>query len=130
MYHCTLCITCAVLVQGELEKGKNGLSSASKDWRQLLFVLRRTSDVPMLYYYRDTKKRWQKQTAKGVVVLSPWFYVSIAHECAYKFSFIIKHPEGTIYLAAKDNDSMNSWLVNIQAQLILNTKEGTYNNTV
>lgn len=107
-----------------MEKGKNGLSSASKDWRQLLFVLKRTSDVPMLYYYRDTKKRWQKQTPKGVIVLSPWFRVSIAHECAYKFSFVIKHPEGIIYLAAKDNDSMNSWLVNIQAQLTLNTKEG------
>jgi len=107
-----------------LEKGKNRLSSSSKDWRPMLFVLKRTSGVPMLYYYRDTKKRWQKQSPKGVVVLSPWFQVSIAHECSYKFGFILKHPEGTLYLAANDDETMNRWLVNIQAQMTLNTKEG------
>lgn len=92
----------------------------------MLFVLKRSQGVPMLYYYRDVKKRWQKQTPKGVVVLSPWLQVSIAHECSYKFSFTIKHPEGTVYLAAKDNDTMNNWIVNIQAQMTLNTKEGMY----
>ena len=90
----------------------------------MLFVLKRSSGVPMLYYYRDTKKRWQKQTAKGVVVLSPWFHLSIAHECSYKFGFTIRYPEGILYLAARDNDTMNNWLVNIQAQMTLNTKEG------
>ena len=90
----------------------------------MLFVLRRSSNVPMLYYYRDTRKRWQKQSPKGIVVLSPWFHVSIVHECAYKFSFMITHPEGIIYLAAKDNETMNTWIVNIQAQTTLNIKEG------
>lgn len=94
-----------------------------------MFVLKRSSGVPMLYYYRDTKKRWQKQSPKGVVVLSPWFHVSISHECSYKFSFTVKHPEGTVYLAAKDDETMNNWLVNIQGQMILNTKEGNVMHT-
>jgi len=90
----------------------------------MLFVLRRNANVPMLSMYRDTKKRWQKQTAKGIIVLSPWVHVSIAHECSYKYSFVVKHPEGTLILSAKDSETMNSWLVNLQSQMTLNTKEG------
>jgi len=90
----------------------------------MLFVLRRSTNVPMLSMYRDTKKRWQKQTAKGIIILSPWLHVSIAHECSYKYSFIVKHPEGTLILAAKDSETMNSWLANLQSQMTLNTKEG------
>jgi len=90
----------------------------------MLFVLKRSGNVPMLSMYRDVKKRWQRQTAKGIIALSPWVHVSIAHECSYKYAFTVKHPEGSLILAAKDADTMDTWLAHLQQQMTLNTKEG------
>ena len=46
--------------QGVLETSK---SSSSKNWKTLLFVLKKQVDTERstLDFYKDTKKRWQKQ---------------------------------------------------------------------
>ena len=54
---------CSSLLQSILELGKNPLSSSGKDWKPRLCVLKRHGDTKRatLDYYKDTRKRWQKQ---------------------------------------------------------------------
>jgi len=50
--------------QGVLEVSK---SSSHKGWKPCLFVLKKHTDAQRstLDYYKDTKKRWQKQVSGG-----------------------------------------------------------------
>lgn len=50
--------------QGVLEVSK---SSSPKGWKPCLFVLKKHTDAQRstLDYYKDTKKRWQKQVSGG-----------------------------------------------------------------
>lgn len=49
-------------IQGVLEVSK---SSSPKGWKPCLFVLKKHTDAQRstLDYYKDTKKRWQKQVS-------------------------------------------------------------------
>lgn len=77
-----------------------------------------------LDFYKNTSKRWQKQTIKGVISLFPYFEISIAHQCSYKYTFKISTPEGTVYLAASNSTAMNKWIYFIQTQKILEPTQG------
>lgn len=109
-----ICSSC----QGVLELGKNPTSTSRKDWKPRLFVLKwyATTDRSTLDYYKDTKKRWQKQDAVGVASLWPAFSVSLAHSCAYKFTIQLQTAESVLYLACDTEDSMIQWLNQIQMQ--------------
>ena len=112
--------------QGALELGKKPTSTARKDWKPRLFVLKwyPTTDRSTLDYYKDTKKRWQKQEAVGVVSLWPTFEVSLAHSCPYKFTIQLQTVENLLYLACDTEDDMMQWLNHIQMQRKLSPKSG------
>ena len=108
--------------QGVLELGFNPESSSSRDWRARLFVLKHDprTNRATLDFYKDTKKRWQKQVAKGLISLWPSFRLSLAHVSSYKFPIKLVTSDGqTFYLAAPDFQTMNFWYSRIQTQLSL-----------
>lgn len=111
-----------VYVQGVLELGSNPESTTSRDWKSRLFVLKHDPKTKRstLGIYKDTKKRWQKQVAKGLISLWPTFRLSLAHMSSYKFPMKLATSDGkTICLAAPDFQTMNVWYNHIQSQLSL-----------
>ena len=117
------------LSQGVLEIGKNPNSKSSRDWKPRLFVLKHylTSGRSTLEYYKNTRKRWQKQPTKGILSLWPRFEISLAHLCSYKYTLALTTTEaGTIYLAANSAPGMNKWFYYIQTQHIMEPAPGGY----
>ena len=109
-------------IQGVLELGFNPESTSSRDWKSRLFVLKQDPQTKRstLDFYKDTKKRWQKQIAKGLISLWPTFRLSLAHVSSYKFPIKLVTSDGqTFYLAAPDSQTMNVWYNQIQSQLTL-----------
>ncbi len=81
----------------------------------------------MLDYYKDKKKRWQKQDTVGVIPLFPSFKLSLAHECSFKFPLKLVASGQTHYLSAADFRSMNAWFHHIQLARVLDKpKKGEY----
>ena len=116
------CVQILSYIQGVLELGFNPESTTSRDWKSRLFVLKYDPQTKRstLDFYKDTKKRWQKQVAKGFVSLSPSFRLSLAHMSSYKFPMKLVASDGqTFCLAAPDVQTMNVWYNHIQSQLSL-----------
>ena len=91
--------------------GRKATSTSSKDWKGYLFVQKYCQDTKssFLDYYRDSKKRWQKQQKSGSIELN-FYCVSLAHNCSYQFPLkIITKKEGELYLAASTFGAMNKW---------------------
>lgn len=111
-----------------LEIGVKPDSKSSKDWTPRLFVLKHYTSTgrATLDYYKSTKKRWQKQSIKGVISLWPDFKLSIAHQCSYKYTLSLETPEQTVYLAAPSVVVMNRWYYFIQTQQILEPSHDMY----
>ena len=108
--------------QGVLELGFNPESTSSRDWKPRLFVLKRDPKTKRstLDFYKDTKKRWQKQVAKGLISLWPSFQLSLAHVCPYKFPIKLVTSDGqTFYMAAPNAHTMNTWYTYLQTQITL-----------
>ena len=109
-----------IVLQGVLQLGSNPSSTSSKAWKSYLFVLKhdREAQISTLDYYRDVKKRWQKQEKRGSINLWPYFDLSLAHNCSYKFPLKITTTLGDrkeeYYLAAGSFDSMNKWCNSLQ----------------
>ena len=122
-------------IQGVLELGFNPESTSSRDWKSRLFVLKHDPKTKRstLDFYKDTKKRWQKQVAKGLISLWPTFRLSLAHMSSYKFPIKLVTSDGqTFCLATPDFQTMNVWYNQIQSQLTLDNlftdkKGGVYN---
>lgn len=112
--------------QGILEISIKPDSRSAKDWKPRLFVLKHysASGRSSLDYYKNTSKRWQKQSIKGVISLWPNFEISIAHLCSYKFTLKLATAEHTVYLAASNATGMNKWYYFIQTQVKLNPTQG------
>ncbi len=72
-----------------------------------------------LSYYKDTRKKRQKQAPKGIVSLWPWFQLSLAHNCSHKFPLRLTNSEVTVYLSAASFIMMNRWFFHLQTQRIL-----------
>lgn len=109
-------------IQGVLELGFNPESTTSRDWKSRLFVLKHDPKTKRatLDFYKDTKKRWQKQVAKGLISLWPTFRLSLAHMSSYKFPIKLVTSDRQIFcLAAPDFQMMNVWYNKIQSQLSL-----------
>lgn len=105
-----------------LELGFNPESTTSRDWKPRLFVLKHDPKTKRstLDFYKDTKKRWQKQVAIGLISLWPSFRLSLAHSSSYKYPIKLVTSDGqTFCLAAPDCQTMNTWFTYIQAQLTL-----------
>lgn len=116
------CVKIISNFQGVLELGFNPESTTSRDWKARLFVLKHDpkTNRSTLDFYKDTKKRWQKQVAKGLVSLWPTFRLSLAHMSSYKFPMKLVTSDGqTFCLAAPDFQTMNVWYNQIQSQLSL-----------
>lgn len=74
----------------------------------------------VLDFFKDVNKRWQKQEKKGSIELWPYFQVSLAHNCSFKFP--LKVTDGNkkeYYLAASSFEVMNKWCTTLQMQSYL-----------
>ena len=130
--HCFISKPLHPTLQGVLELGFNPESTTSRDWKPRLFVLKHDPKTKRssLDFYKDTKKRWQKQVAKGIISLWPSFHLSLAHGSSYKFPLkLVTSDRQTYCLAAQDFQTMNTWFTHIQRQLTLDNlfpdKKGT-----
>lgn len=110
-----------VVFEGVIEISSNPASTSPKDWKPRLVVLKRQagSKRASLDYYKDVRRRWQKQTAKGIISLWPWFQVSIAHNCSYKYPLKVTTSDHVLYMAAPSLAVMNKWIYYIQTQRLL-----------
>ena len=114
-----------------MELGYNVNSKSSKHWKPYLFVLKYDSskERSVLDYYKNTNKRWQKQTAKGSIPLPELFELSLAHECSYKYSLQLGTPQGVHYLACNSPQSMNKWFYHIQTQQSMVLSRGAHTSS-
>ena len=112
--------------QGILELGYNVNSKSSKNWKPYLFVLKHdpSKKRSILDYYKNTSKRWQKQSAKGSIPLPESFELSLAHQCSYKYTLRLTASEKTYYLACNSSQGMNKWFYWIQTQQIMVPTKG------
>ena len=86
-------VSLASCLQGVIEIGTTPTSTSPKDWKPRLVVLKRQpgSKRASLDYYKDIRKRWQKQTPKGVISLWPWFQVRVWSHTRVGICLIPKH---------------------------------------
>ena len=63
----------------------------------------------------------------GVLSLWPYFEVSLAHQCSYKYTLKLATTESVVYLASNSQGSMNKWLYHIQTQRVLEPNKGMHN---
>lgn len=113
--------------QGILQLSKDPYSTSSKDWKPFLFVLKQDQELkkPVLEYYKDVNKRWQKQEKKGSIELWPNFEVSLAHNCSYQFPLKVTVANNREhFMAASNFEMMNKWCTSLQMQsyLVRSTK--------
>lgn len=113
----------AIVLEGTLQlASRDPRSTSSKDWKSYLFVLKheQARKRSVLDFFKDVNKRWQKQEKKGSIELWPYFQVSLAHNCSFKFP--LKVTDGNkkeYYLAASSFEAMNKWCTTLQMQSYL-----------